>query len=178
MKISTVDAEILHAGNFLKLHRRGHWEFVQRLHSNGAVFIVAVTANQELLLVEQMRVPVGQRTLELPAGIAGDQADDPHETAVDCALRELEEETGYRATDGRLLFDGPTAAGLAAEWGYFVLAENIRQVGAGGGVGDEDITVHRIPLASCQDLPRIAHALGLALDHRIYVALWWLQHQH
>lgn len=58
----------------------------------GAVAIVAVDAQNNLLLVRQFRYPVGQELLELPAGKLN-----PGEDPISCAHRELEEETGYRA---------------------------------------------------------------------------------
>lgn len=58
----------------------------------GAVGIVALQ-DQHLLLVRQYRYAIGQETLEIPAGKL-----DPQEQPLDCAERELREETGYRGT--------------------------------------------------------------------------------
>ena len=63
----------LHAGKFLALVKEGHWEYVDRVNATGAAIIVAVTAEQKVLLVEQYRIPVHARTIELPAGIIGDE---------------------------------------------------------------------------------------------------------
>lgn len=60
----------------------------------GAVAIVAVDAEGNLLMVRQYRYAVGQELLELPAGTI-----DPEEEPLHCAHRELEEETGYRAAN-------------------------------------------------------------------------------
>lgn len=60
------------------------------LHSEAAA-IIPVTDNGEVLLVKQYRYPVGDAILEIPAGKM-----DPGETPEECAVRELEEETGYR----------------------------------------------------------------------------------
>ncbi len=72
--------ESLHRGKYLELLRDGHWEFVRRVNARGAVFVLAVTEAKELVLVEQYRVPVGERTLELPAGIYGDAESPAAET--------------------------------------------------------------------------------------------------
>ncbi|MFZ4071909.1 MAG: NUDIX hydrolase [Caulobacterales bacterium] len=63
-----------------------------------AVAIVAVTPDQHLVLVRQHRHPFGAATLEFPAGHM-----EPGEDPIAAALRELEEETGYRAANARLL---------------------------------------------------------------------------
>ncbi len=58
----------------------------------GAVGIIALM-DQQILLVKQYRYAIAQKTLEIPAGKL-----DPQEPPLDCALRELREETGYRGT--------------------------------------------------------------------------------
>ena len=67
-------AEVLHEGDWLRLMRAGTWEYVQRVRARGAAFIVPLTPADELVLVEQFRVPLRARTIELPAGIVGDEA--------------------------------------------------------------------------------------------------------
>lgn len=58
----------------------------------GAAGIVAFDENGKLLMVRQYRYPVEQELLEIPAGKI-----DPGETPMQCAVRELQEETGYLA---------------------------------------------------------------------------------
>ena len=58
---------ILHSGKFLTLIQEGHWEYVNRVNGSGAALILAVTAEQKILLVEQYHIPVHARTIELPA---------------------------------------------------------------------------------------------------------------
>ena len=58
--------------------------------------ILAIDEGQ-VLLVEQYRVPLGKRCLELPAGLVGDHDDAADEDVLVAAGRELEEETGWRA---------------------------------------------------------------------------------
>src|ERR1039457_1904754 len=85
----------LHTGKFLALIKEGYWEYVDRVNANGVAIIVAVTAEQNILLVEQYRIPVHARTIELPAGIIGDEPGSMNETNAEAARRELLEETGY-----------------------------------------------------------------------------------
>jgi len=58
--------KILHAGRILALVKEGHWEYAERNNVTGAAIIIAVTDEQKLLLVEQYRIPVHSRTIELP----------------------------------------------------------------------------------------------------------------
>ena len=56
---------VLGQGRFLRLAARGKWEFAERINCSGAVAIVAVTPERELLLVEQFREAVGSWIVEL-----------------------------------------------------------------------------------------------------------------
>ena len=167
--------ESLHRGRFLELLRDGRWEFVQRVKARGAVFVLAVTDARELVLVEQHRVPVGDRTLELPAGIYGDDESAEHETPEQCALRELEEETGYRGKAAKLLLYGPVAPGLTDEMMYLVRVAGLARVHAGGGVGNEQITVHAVPLRSAAGWLERKRGEGFQVEPRIYAALHFLK---
>ena len=56
----------------MALVKEGRWEYVDRLGATGAAIVVAITNERKLLLVEQYRIPVHARTIELPADIIGD----------------------------------------------------------------------------------------------------------
>ena len=88
---------ILAEGKFLRLVRDGRWEYADRTRAQGAVVLVAVTDDNRLVLTEQYRIPLGQRVLELPAGLVGDIQGEEDEPLVTAADRELLEETGYQA---------------------------------------------------------------------------------
>ncbi|MFN7294517.1 MAG: NUDIX hydrolase, partial [Lysobacteraceae bacterium] len=97
-------------GRWLRIRTRGTWEYAERTHAEGkAVIIVAVTPEQKLLFVEQYRVPLQQRTIEMPAGLVGDQ--DGEDTLEMAAARELLEETGWQAAHVEVLMEGPTSSG-------------------------------------------------------------------
>ena len=66
------------------------WDYI---HHDGAAAVVAVNNNGKLLMVRQYRNALDRFTLELPAG----KLDAPGEPTLECATRELEEETGYKA---------------------------------------------------------------------------------
>ena len=166
--------ESLHRGRFLELVREGRWEYVRRVKARGAVFVLAVTDAAELVIVEQYRVPLQARTLELPAGIYGDDDSGEHETPEQCALRELEEETGFRGTRAEVLLTGPVAPGLTTELMYLVRVTGLQRVHAGGGVGGEDITVHTVPLAGAAAWLERQRRAGLQVEPRIYAGLYFL----
>ena len=122
-----------------------------------------------VLLVEQYRVPIGCRSLELPAGLVGDeQAGEPIETA---AARELEEETGYRADRIESLGLFHSSPGLTSEAFTLVRATGLTKVGDGGGVEGEDIAVHRVPLATLGTFVAERRAAGVAMDAKMLVLL-------
>ena len=163
----------LHRGKFLELKREGRWEYVSRTNSSGAVFILAVTDADEIVLVEQHRVPLGGPTIELPAGMVGDEPDFHGESLLDSALRELEEETGFRAARGELLLSGPVAPGLTSEILHLVRAHALERVHAGGGVDGEDIRVHVVPLCEVHHWLHQQAAAGKLVEPRIYAALYF-----
>jgi ADP-ribose pyrophosphatase len=170
-----VPAEILYRGRFLTLRRDGRWEFVERPHARGAAFIAAVTDARELVLVEQFRVPLQKRVIELPAGIIGDEAAFADEAIEAAALRELEEETGFRGARIERLLSGPVACGMTSEILHLFRVDGLTRVHAGGGVDGEDIRVHVVPLAQTHQWLAQQSASGLLMiEPRIYVALWFL----
>lgn len=170
--------EVLAAGQFIELRRRGHWEYAARVGGLGAAFILALTDGGEIVLVEQYRVPVGRRVIELPAGVVGDHPEDAGEAAADAARRELEEETGYRGRHVRHLQHGPTAPGLCAETLDLFEITGLERVGPGGGAdADEDIAVHVLNLSLVPAWLRQAEARGVLVDPRVYAGLWFAEHR-
>ncbi len=163
--------EMLYAGKFLNLVREGKWEYCERKNNTPAVMIFARTAEEEILLVEEFRPPVGKRCICFPAGLSGDECPEAH---ADAARRELLEETGYRAEDVRYLFTGPSSPGLTSETLHFYLAENLRRVHDGGGVDGENITVHRVPEEVINNWLAEKMAEGIAVDPRVYTGLYFL----
>jgi ADP-ribose pyrophosphatase len=165
---------ILHTGKFLALIKEGHWEYAQRVNAHGAVIIVAVTEERKLLLVEQYRIPVHGRTIELPAGIVGDEPGAPEETIIDAAKRELLEEAGYASARVEVLMTGPSSAGLTSELVTLVLASGLKRVNAGGGVAGENITVHEIPLEAVHAWLAAQVERGLMIEPKVYAGLYFL----
>ena len=161
------------AGRFLALHREGHWEYAERIQATGAAILVAVTPEYKLLLVEQYRIPCHARTIELPAGIIGDEPGAAAESHLEAARRELLEETGYAAERLEPLVTGPTSSGLASELVTLFRASGLRRVGAGGGVAHEAITVHEVPLADAPAWLEAKARSGLLVDPKVYAGLYF-----
>jgi ADP-ribose pyrophosphatase len=166
--------ETLYEGQWLRMCRRGRWEYAERTHAEGmAVIVIALTPDDRVLFVEQERVPVGARTIEMPAGLVGDQPGE--DTLEDAARRELEEETGWRAAEVDVLLVGPTSSGMSSEQVAFVRARGLEKVGAGGGDASEDITVHEVPRAEAPAWLMRRYAEGYALDMKLWAGLWMLE---
>src|SRR3546814_18465761 len=89
--------ELLYQGEWLRMVKRGQWESCERTHGKDglAVLVIAVTPDDHVLFVEQYRVPLGAKPLEMPAGLVGD--DDARATLESPPRRELIQETGWDA---------------------------------------------------------------------------------
>jgi len=161
----------LYTGQYLTLCSRNGWEYIHRRHP--VVVMVAWTPNRELLLVEQYREPIGGRTIELPAGLVGDEIGSEDEDLLKAAARELEEETGWRSDRLSEIMRCPTSSGMSDETAVFILAEELVQTGPGGGTASENITVHAIPHNQIDKWLDQQRQAGLALDPKIYAALYW-----
>jgi len=172
--MSNEEPETLFTGRFLALLREGPWEYAHRVNATGAAIILAVTDDQELLLVEQYRIPVHARTIELPAGIIGDDPDMVNEAHAEAARRELLEETGYLAERIKPLTTGPASSGLTSEVVTLFLASGLRRAAKGGGVGHEEITVHEVPLVDAHDWLDDKARSGVLVDPKIYAGLYFL----
>jgi len=165
---------ILQTGKFLTLIKEAHWEYCNRINATGAAIIVAVTPERNLLLVEQYRIPVHARTIELPAGIIGDEPGQGNESHATAARRELNEETGYDAGRMELLTIGPACSGITTERVSLFLASDLHRVGVGGGVANEEITVHEVPLAKIEAWLVERAATGVLIDPKVYAGLYFL----
>lgn len=115
------------------------------VHHPGAVAIVPVFEDGSIALLSQFRYAVGKTIWEIPAGTLK-----PDEPAAVCAARELEEETGYRATKWTGLSTFYTTPGFTDEEMYLFLAEELTETEVSPDE-DEDIEVHRVPYTTALD---------------------------
>ena len=160
--------ETMWQGKFIEAKKRGRWEYVGRARSIRAAVILAIDAG-EVILVEQYRVPLGRNCLELPAGLVGDE--DASESFETSAARELEEETGYRPATITSLGEFYSSPGMVSESFTLVRAEGLTRVGDGGGEEEENIIVHRVPLAEIADFIAAKRAAGVAIDVKLLLLL-------
>lgn len=164
--------ELMWTGKFITAKRRGRWEYVGRARGIRAAVIVAIedaADGRHILLVDQFRVPLGRRCIELPAGLVGDE--EAGEDAAIAAARELEEETGYRP--GRLADLGEffSSPGMVSESFTLFRAYDLVKTGHGGGIGDEDIRVHRVPLKGIAAAISAWREEGFAIDVKLLMLL-------
>ncbi len=112
----------------------------------GAVAIVAVTEDKELVLVRQFRKPTEETLLEVPAGVpkAG-------ETGEQTAIRELEEETGFRAKKARKIWAGYVSPGYSNEMIQYYLAQDMTLVKQKTDE-DEFVEVDLVDVDACVDM--------------------------
>jgi ADP-ribose pyrophosphatase len=160
--------ETMWAGRYIEARRKGRWEFVGRANNIHAAVILAID-DGHVLLVEQPRVPLGGRCLELPAGLVGDI--DKGETVELSAARELEEETGYRPERIEVIGRFASSPGMVSETFTLVKAHGLTQVGEGGGEPGEAITVHRVPLDDVPAFVAAKRAAGCFIDVKMLLVL-------
>ncbi len=125
----------------------------------GAVAIVAVDANDRIVLVRQLREPARKELLELPAGTV-DEGEEPLATAQ----RELAEETGLRGGEWRHMSSFWTTPGFCRELMHVFFAEGVGE-GERQPEEDESIELVRVPVAE------IASRLGEIEDAKTLAGL-------
>lgn len=168
---------VLGTGRFLELVRLPDgWEYVRRKRCRAIVVLLAVTDEDRLLLVEQLRPAVGAPVIELPAGLVGDEPGDENEPLLGAAQRELREETGYHADELHVELEGPPSAGLSSEVVTFVRASRLHRVSGGGGVGSERIEVHEVELGAAAEWLVRQTARGALVDPKVYAGLYLLRY--
>lgn len=162
-------------GRFITAKTRGRWEYVGRARGIRAAAIIAIDEDADgtrhVILVSQYRVPLSRFCLEIPAGLVGDHDDNADEDARIAAARELEEETGYRAEKLEVLGEFYSSPGMVSEAFTLLRATRLTKVGEGGGVSDENINVHRVPLDRLADFVAQWRAAGHGVDVRIAMLL-------
>ena len=141
-----LDSERAYDGSFLKVDRvdielpNGVRKTHEVIRHNGAVGIVAIDDEGNILLVHQYRTALERVTLEIPAGKL-ELGEDP----LACARRELSEETGYTADNIEYLAPVVTAAGYSDEVVHLFMATGLH-AGAAHPDDDEFVVSEWVPL--------------------------------
>ena len=139
--------------------RREHEFFV--IDSVNWVNVVAVTPDQQIVLVEQYRHGSNTVELEIPGGVM--DADDTSPEAT--ALRELDEETGYQGENARVVGQVLANPAIMSNCCYTVFAENCRLRNETRFDSGEDIVTRLVPLADIPQLiakNKIRHSVMIA----------------
>ena len=166
-----VSTERIYAGKVVNLRRdivslpNGREASREVVEHPGAVAIVPVLPDGRILLVRQFRHPVGKVLIEIPAGKL-----DKGEAPDRCALRELEEETGYRA--GSLeckasIFTGP---GFTDEVIHIYIASDLVKT----AVNPDEDEFLEVRAYAPQDIRRMIRE-GLICDSKTISGLFLLQ---
>jgi len=146
-KESIYEGKILHVEKWQVTCPNGHAAPREIVVHNGAAAVVPVYEDGTTLLVRQHRVSVDRVTLEIPAG----KLDSANEDPLECAIRELREETGLKAEKMTLLTSVFTTPGFCTEKIGIYLAQGLTE---GDMHLDEDefLNVVRMPLSEAIDL--------------------------
>lgn len=155
-------------GRYLELLDRNGWEYVSRTRGSNVVGMIALTPEDEVILVEQFRPSVNQKVLELPAGLVGDEEEG--EDLMTAARRELLEETGYASDDWSHFGTGLSSSGLCDESLDILVALDCHKIGPGGGVDGENIKVILVPRRQLHDHVRTYVANDGLIDLKIHLA--------
>ena len=171
LKESTISTKVVYKGDFLDVRRdkvllpNGETGAREWVNHPGAVVIVPILPNGEIALIKQFRYAAGSEFIELPAGKL-DSGEDPEE----CALRELEEEIGYRANKIKFLANIHPAIGFTNEIMGVFLAENLEKTEHNR---DKDEFLEIVPTT-------LTEALNLVWENKItdvksIIGLLWLK---
>lgn len=160
--------EIMCEGKFVRALKRGKWEYASRANEIRAVVILA-EHDDKTILIDQPRVPLGARCVELPAGLVGDV--DRDATVEATAVKELEEETGFTAERIEVLGEFYSSPGMLSEGFTLVRAHGVRRIGEGGGDEHEDIAVHLVARAEIPNFLEQKRAEGFGIDAKLLMFL-------
>lgn len=129
----------------------------------GASSVLPILPNKNIILVKQYRYPIGKVTLEVPAGKL-----DKNEDPLNCAMRELEEETGYVADKIKKMTTIATTVGFSNELIHLYVAENLSP-GKFNPDDDEFINVVKMPFAEA--LKKVES--GEIFDVKTIISILW-----
>ncbi|WP_253353761.1 NUDIX hydrolase [Neisseria perflava] len=173
LKETKISSEPIYEGTFVTISRdkirlpNGNESQRVVIRHPGAACVLAVTDNDEVVLVRQWRYAADQAVLELPAGKLDVAGEDPSE----CALRELAEETPYAADSVKLLHTFYTAVGFCDEKMYLYQAEGVR---LGSTLSNDEDEITETVLMNREQVKE-ALANDEIRDAKTLVGLqWWL----
>lgn len=171
LKEHPIDSKTVYKGNFLELkldHIKlpdGKVGYREYLTHPGAVAIVALLDDGRLLLERQYRYPINQAVIEIPAGKL-----DPQELALQCAKRELREETGYEALEWEFLGRIHPVISYSTEFIDIYLAKKLQK-------GDSQLDEGEFLDVFAASLEELSTWIsrGLVTDVKTIISSYWLK---
>lgn len=166
-----LDGETVYKGSFFNVQKDrirlpdGGVATREYIRHPGAVVVLPLFDDGTVLVERQFRYPLNRIFIEFPAGKI-----DKGEDKLACAKRELEEETGYRASDWRFVTTIHNAIGYSDEQLFIYLARNPE---AGDAHPDEEefIQTFRLPVAALLEWVRT----GKVTDVKTVIGAFWLE---
>ena len=168
----TLSSELVYTGDYLKVYRdtvslpNGASSYREYLKHPGAVMIIPVFDNGDVLVEQQYRYPMRQVFVEFPAG-----KKDAGEAPLETAQRELLEETGYTAQNYTHITDIHNALAYCDEVIHFYIAEDLHDSGQQKLDDNEFVQVMRVPLVELMNWIR----QGWVPDVKTQLGAFWLQ---
>lgn len=156
--------------------KNGHWETQSREaydRGNGATILLYNKVRQTVILTRQFRLPTyvnGNHSGMLIEACAGLLDQDQPEVAI---KREAEEETGYKISSVKKVYEAYMSPGSVTERLFFYIAEYTEKdrINEGGGVEDEEIEVLEIPFAKAIHMVET----GEIMDGKTIMLIQYLQ---
>lgn len=168
---SQIETELVYEGNFIQVHKDkvllpdGTTSTREYLKHPGAVAIIALLDNGNLIMERQFRYAPQQEFIELPAG----KIDHGEDTLI-TAQRELLEETGYVAQEWTHLTTAWPCIGYADERMEYYLARGLRHQGR---QLDEGEFLEIFELSPAESIEWIR--MGKITDSKTILGLFWLE---
>ncbi len=152
--------------------KTGIWETIERtnVYNKGAVVIIAVTENSEIIMERNWRIPIESYIVQFPAGLT----DRKMERDEEAARRELLEETGYLADTLIPILQSPLCPALTTTEASHYFAPRVKYIGKERKDTSQIIEVIKVPLKELDTflthLPK-----DTKLDLRVPGILWVLE---